>query len=190
MDKTVSSIVEFLSDFSAKKVGTILFILFLIAVALVFYERLTDSSALRKLEKVNLVLTEIEKAETLTPEQETQLQGIRSSMLVHLEETLADDSFSLALKTSKVTLSLDGLLRFICGGLALFIATFVLAIKSRRNHEHKNTAMATGVLGVLFGVIGVFIPQIWWPWFHVFGIPLVAMILLAILGIALQSKGK
>lgn len=190
MDKTMSSILEFLNDFSIKKIAIILFIMFLIGIGLVFYEWLTDSNSLKKLEKANSILIEIEKMATLTTEQEQLIQGIRATILRRLEETLVDDGISLVLKTSEITISLDKLLKFIFGGLFYFITTIVLLVKYRKKPENNNTIIGVCFVGIFFGIVGIFIPQFWWPWFHIFGIPLIAMIFIMIFAMIVYRKEK
>lgn len=190
MDKIFSSIFLFLNDLSLKKVVFLIICICIIGIGLVYYERITDTNALRKIEASNVILESMEESQFLTKEQETQIQELRTTLLNQLENAFENDELSIIFQTKQITISTDRVLRFIFGGLLMFLSSIICFLKSIKRNDLKETAYGLAILAVLFGITGVCTPQTGWPWFHIFGIPIIVFSIIAILTVLLAYQQK
>jgi hypothetical protein len=140
-------------------------------ILLVSYERYTATFRLGRLQKESDLLarlqeTQMRSTNVLDPE----LIRLQAVLLANAAKTIEEKPISLEFVPSKLTFSFDSLWKFVWGG-SLWLVFAIIWLPKSKTKEGKEQIKGFFVLAVVSGVIGLFVPPIWWPWFHIFIFP-------------------
>ncbi|HZF02665.1 MAG TPA: hypothetical protein VE344_12320 [Methylomirabilota bacterium] len=109
--------------------------------------------------------------------------------LTNAAKTIEEKPIGLEFVPSKLSFSFDSARKFFASaGFWLVLAIFNLP--KRKTVEGKNIFNGFLVLAVFTGIVGLFIPPIGWPWFHIFIFPwlLIIGIVVALLPFAIVTS--
>lgn len=171
-------------------------VVFVALCGFAIYEHYTASFRLDRLQKeANLVahLQEIEIRGTNDP---PELRQLESSLLTQTQRIISEEP-TLFFTPPKITLSLELLWKFLAGAAVWWAIGLADILTNKRLKQIPTTKVVIKtvvlmyfLLGLLCGFVGLFVPKIWWPWFHIFIYPwiFVALLLVALLPIVLLSS--
>jgi len=149
---------------------------------LVGYERYTATFRLGRLQKESDLLARLQEIQmrstnAMTPE----LIRIQAVLLTNAARTIGERPISLEFVPTKLTFSFDSLWKCFWGG-SLWLAFAILWLPKSKSKEGREQIKGFFVLAVISGIIGLFVPPLWWPWFHIFIFPwlLIICVLIAI----------
>lgn len=143
----------------------LLFILFMSGAYL--YERYTGYFTLNRLEKSAIVVKQISD---LTQSPDTM--KVKAALLQQVEEGLAlnnRDNF----EPSRYKIFLAGLVPWIFYILGTYYSAPAVPSK-----EKKNERLGLLFIGAVISFVASYLPQIWWPWWHVLFYPVLIVLLL------------
>ncbi len=144
-------------------------------VGFLAFERYTASFRLSRLQKEVDVLTrlmEIEKSSGNEPSKE--LQKARKALIEHTAGIIAEQPVSLAFVPSSLRFSIESFWKFIASGAIWWVYVLVCLLKFKSKKD-KPKILEPLMVGGVVGFIGIFVPAIWWPFFHIFIFPLLLL---------------
>lgn len=159
----------------------LLFLMGFCTLALLSYERYTATFRLSRLEKQTELLTRIRELQMQGTNSAPELEKARRALIDQAIQVIEEKPITLEFVPSKLSFSMDSLKKFFAGALFWLViaACHIPKIKSK---EGKDTFSGVLVCAIISGFAGLFVPPIWWPWFHVLIFP---WLFLAILTIAM-----
>ena len=170
----------------------------LLAVAVAFfisvtlYERYTSSFLLGRLPRSAELISKIQEIELSITNASPALRHDYEALLAQASSAVQEQPMSLGFIPAKLRLQKDAISKFFAGGALWFLFAFIALVTPRSGNDTTAFRGFSGLIafGVVAGLIGIFIPDFCWPWFHIFIYPLVVMflMLLAILPLVYFSR--
>jgi hypothetical protein len=141
---------KFVSDFSWRRLITFLLFLLLIIGALLLYDKYTDNSRLNKIERSTALLKELASLHNQIAQDSTLLP-------IYLDTTKRLHEIVNEHTTMPAWLYI--ILKGFFGALPWLICVFAILPSVKRGDNPPNTILGAGAFAVIFGVIGMFIPD-------------------------------
>jgi len=156
---------------SQNKIVTLIVILVIVTGGFLAYERFTGAFRLGRLQKEAALLSQLQEVQAratnaLTPE----LIQLKGTLFTNASKTINEDRFSLNFVPSKLNFSFDSLWKFLAGGILWWGIGLYFFFK-KKTPDYHNTVWGYAIFAVLSGIASLFVPAVWWPWFHIFIFP-------------------
>jgi hypothetical protein len=167
----ITELIKFLGSPTRGKWPVLITLVFLALAILIGYERYTATFRLGRLQKEANLITQLQEIQArgtnmMTP----QLNELEATLLTNATLTIQESPISLKYVPSRLTFSFDSLWKFLFGASMWLLFALIYFFKAKTPAE-KNTIKGFIVLSILSGFAGLFVPPIWWPWFHIFIFP-------------------
>lgn len=173
MQDFLEALAKLITEFSWKRFFGLLLLVIIVMLGLSLYERFTSSFRLNRLQKEAEILATLQEIEKKGPMADSKLNNTFSQISQELQEASTYRPLTL-----KFAISATPFWKFIAGAsiwLIFSVLTFIDALKTRK-HDDWSVCGFTLVLAVIFGMVGVAIPdqrQVWinyilYPVGHVF----------------------
>jgi hypothetical protein len=149
---------------------------------LVMYERYTATMGLGRLQREADLIVRLEEIQSrVTNAMTPDIIHLNAVLLTNATRTIQEKPISLEFVPSKLTFSFDSLWKCLWGG-SLWLVFAIIYLPKSKTKEGRNTIKSFLVLAAISGIVGLFVPPIWWPWFHIFIFPwlLIICVLFAI----------
>jgi hypothetical protein len=153
-------------DFTWRRLIQVLFTIILGLAIFVAFERYTSYFQLARLEKATQILErlhQIEADEKLSKEEE--LQAIHSKLAAELNVTVS---------TKEISISLDyRFYKFLAGAAPWLLFSFIYVAGFRKRDKTRTVGVIAAIFcGIMFGAIGLLIPDLFWPWLNLIIYPI------------------
>src|SRR6185295_2642095 len=109
-----------------------------------------------------------------------ELLRARKALVTQAVEAIDTKPVTLQFIPSTLKLSMDGLWKLLAGA-SFWCGIALTQIGGIKDPKKRSTMFGMLSVGVITGFIGMFVPSIWWPWFHIFVLPWVFLIVIVIL---------
>lgn len=175
-------LLKYFTNPSWRKLFTVFSVLVILLIAMLLYERYTSSVRLNRLQKAADLLVRLEEIKLHGTNNPPELQRAYGTLMAQTIETIEEKPLSLSYLLSKFTWSVDGLWKF-AAGATLWVVLALFQLPKAATKPGKDRFLGLILLGVASGFVGMFVPQIGWPWFHLLLYPwlfLLAMIVAAL----------
>lgn len=160
----------FFAEFTWKKLRILLAVVVVAIVALFVYERYTSSFQFSRLQRATDLLAKLQEIQIRATNSAPEIDAARKQLVAQVVQAINQKPITLDFVPSKLSIQMDSLLKFAAGGaLWCFLALFY--IPKLRTKEGKNSFIGLIMMAGLTGAIGIFVPPIWWPWFHLLLFP-------------------
>ena len=185
MTNLFTELLKFFGEFNLKKFFATV-VMTLIALALFsIYEFYTSSFRFSRLQKAADLLHRIDEIELQGTNTSPELQRARKTIVTQAVEAIVTKPFTLEIIPSTLKFSMDGVWKFMAGAaLWLFFALF--QIGGLTDPKKRSTFFGLVTVAIITGFMGMFVANYWWPWFHIFIFPWVALLCI---GVALLPFG-
>lgn len=148
-----------------------------VALCIIFsYERYTFSFRLARLQKEAELLGRLEEIEARGTNQPVELEQARKALREQVIESIKARPMSLEFVPSTLTVSMNSLWKFLAGGAGWFLSS-LYQIRKWKTKTGPKDVFGTFCAGLLIGFFAIFVPPIWWPWFHLFVYPVLFMLM-------------
>jgi hypothetical protein len=191
MDKLVERLAEFFSEFTWPRFFALLVVISLLVVAFSLFERYTSSFRLGRLQRTADLISKIQEIETTITNATPELRADYKALLAQTTEAVNSKPISLDFIPGTLRFSIDGLWKFLAGGsLWILLGLFAVREERKKGSSIKNLIGGFVVLAAISGFAGMFVPSIWWPWFHIFIWPLVFLFGVTLLLVPVIYMGR
>lgn len=166
MKDMLEALFKFGSEFTWRKLlalillGAVAFGIFLL------YERYTSSFRLSRLQKASDLLIRLQEIEVHRTNSTPELERARIALMTQAAKAIEESPLSLEFIPMKLTFSVENAWKFLAGG-ALWCVIAVFQLSKLKTKSAKDSVLGFLMLAGLSGFVGVFVPAIWWPWFHI-----------------------
>lgn len=153
------------------------------AIGLIAFEVYTGTWRLNRLKKETELLAQLREIQNTDTNASPELNQALSILKTHTAQAL-EDRISLRFIPSKLTLSLDSLLKFLAGGAIWWLAAIYQLRNIQKKEGFQNFIGILAFAGVA-GFVAIYVPPIGWPWFHLFIYPWVFLIIFVVAALPL-----
>jgi type II secretory pathway pseudopilin PulG len=160
----------FFAEFTLKKLRILLAVVVVGIVVLFVYERYTSSFQFNRLQKATDLLAKLQEIQIRSTNSTPEIDAARKQLVAQVVQAIDQKPISLDFVPSKLSIQMDAVLKF-AAGAALWCLFALFYIPKLRSKEGKNSFIGLIMMSGLTGVIGIFVPPIWWPWFHLLLFP-------------------
>lgn len=178
MANLVEIVIRFLSELSFKKIMSLVILISIFFLCILLFDRMTSTVSLNKIERS---LTILERLNNLDTSKHPELTGIKDKLTEQLSSAITPKSLSTVLSKDVLLSPIDVIrTEFSSWGLwARLIASFtpwllilIAAFHNVWKGEPNSIAVVVGTLliGIIFALIGLLLPNIWWLSFIVYPI--------------------
>jgi len=101
-----------------------------------------------------------------------ELQNDYRALVEQANEAITTKPLSLDILPTTLHFSLDVLWKFLAGGAAWFACGIIMLLKMKGTQAWSALA-GSSMIGTISGFLSIWIPAIWWPWFHLFIYPII-----------------
>lgn len=186
MKEVIEIILKAFSELTLRRFISLILILFMFAIGFMGYERFTSSFSLARIQKSVELLTNIEelRSRDLDPES----KALCDILLEQLQKAVAANPLSIRIVSEPFIVRTVIFWKFLFGGAVWFcFALFSLPKTLRGNTESRNFLYGFVVAGCAFGIVGIIVPAIWWPYFHLFVYPFIISIIIIAISVMAQK---
>ena len=169
---------KFLSEFTWPKLRAVFIVIMLLLGLFSLYEWYTASFRFSRLQKAADLLMRLEELHQKSTNGSPELDRARTILTAQSLKAIEEKPLSLQFVPSNLRVSTKVLWRFLAGA-AVWLALGLVQL-ARREPIKERLSMLFGltIIGGGSGLVGLIVPPIWWPWFHLFLFPLVLLILI------------
>jgi|ERR1051325_5506835 hypothetical protein len=180
MTNLFTELLKFFSEFTWKKCFSIL-VMLLIGFALVsIYELYTSTFRFSRLQKAADLLSKIEEIDSRGTNASQELLRARNALVTQAVEAIDTKPITLKFIPSTLQFSMDSGWKFLAGA-SFWWAIALTQIRGITDAKKRSGIFGMTFVGFITGFAGIFIPSVWWPWFHIFILPWVFLICLVVL---------
>ncbi len=173
MDKAIEAFFALFSEFTWRRVLALLILLGLLFLGFSLYERYTLSFQLSRLQRSAELLMTIHKMESTVTSGNPEIRRASQKLAEQSIHAVETKPLSLDILPSTLRFSTDYLWKFLAGAAAWFgLAISRTPRIARGDKASKTSAAGFFFFGILAGLLGLAIPPLWWPWFHLIIYPL------------------
>lgn len=175
------------SELTLRRFMSLLMIAFICMLGFMGYERFTSSFSLNRIQRSAELLKEL--ADLRKSGLDDELKGVCDRLVGQLQKAVEADPLSLRVVSKPFVFKTEVALKFLFSGAIWFgISLFSIRKALRREQDGVNSFFGLLGAGCIFGILGIFIPAIWWPYFHLVIFPFLIAVLLMISGLFLASR--
>jgi len=172
VELSVKEVVEVVTEFTWRKFFALLVVLAVAVSAFYGYERFTASISLNRLQKSAELIAKLQEIDLTITNNSQELQKDYKALVAQANEAIETKPFSLDVVPTTLHFSMDALLKFLAGGAVWYIFGIIMLLKMKGT-EAWNALAGSSMIGTIAGFLSIWIPAIWWPWFHLFVYPLI-----------------
>ena len=180
MTNLFTELLKFFSEFTWKKLFSIFVILAIAFTIVSIYEIYTSAFRFSRLQKAADLLSKIEELDSHGTNASPELLRARKALVTQAVEAIDTKPITLQFVPSTLKFSMDGTWKFFAGA-AFWCLISLTQIRNATDTKKNNAFIGMVTFGIMNGFIGMFVPNVWWPWFHIFILPLVFLICIMIL---------
>ena len=160
-------------------------ILGLIIAGISTFEHYTWSFRLARLEKSADLLVRLQESEARGTNDSVEVRRARKLLMEQTLQAIEARPITLIVVPSTLSFSMNSVWKFFAGG-ALWYALYLGQIGKWRSESGRKEILGQIFVAVLAGIVAIFVPAIWWPWFHILIYPwlFIAGVVLAIAPVA------
>jgi hypothetical protein len=179
MTSLFTELIKFFSEFTWKKLFSIFVILVITFTIVTIYEFYTSAFRFSRLQKAADLLSKIEEIDSHGTNTNPELLRAKKALITQAVEAIDTKPITLDFVPSTLKFSLDGVWKFLAGAALWFILALTQIIDI--NDKKKRPAFfGMLMIACVTGFCGMFVPSIWWPWFHIFIFPWILLICIVI----------
>lgn len=138
----------------------------LLALGFGCYERYTASFRLGRLQQATELLARLQEVQARSTNSTPDLERARTALMVQAVQAIEEKPVSLDFIPSTLTFSIDGMWKFIAGGV-LWFAVGLFQLSKIKTKQGRNTLLSLLIVAAASGFVAIQVPAIWWPWFHI-----------------------
>lgn len=158
-------------------------VFFIVFIAMVisgvaFYEYYTASFRLARIQKEAELLTHLRQIPIQDTNIVISLAEAQNLLITRTEDIIKERPLSSVLVIPEFEFSKQNLWNFLAGAIFFWVSGFILSMKGVFSNkegdskkQRRDIFLINLLLGVFTGFLGMYIPHIWWPWFHIFIYP-------------------
>lgn len=165
----------FFEEFTWKKLRFLLGVVAVAIAALFVYEHYTSSFQFSRLQKATDLLAKLQDIQTRAAATNSapDIEYARKELVAQVVQAINQKPISLDFIPSKLSIQMDALLKFVAGAALWCLCALFYIPKLRTNEGKKSFIGFIGLAGIA-GAAAMFVPSIWWPWFHLLILPWLA----------------
>ena len=182
MDDIFAELLKYFHKPSLTKILTALGLLGVGLLAVLCYELYTSSFRLDRLQKAADLFVRLEEIRLHGTNNPPEMRRAYTVLIAQTTEAIEEKPVSLRNLLAQITSSTDSLWKF-SAGAALWLVLALFQLPKKATRPGKDQFLGLMLLGVASGFVGVFVPPIGWPWFHLLLYPwlfLLAMLVAAL----------
>ena len=182
MDDIFAELLRYFHKPSLSKILTVLGILGAGLLAVLCYELYTASFRLERLQKAADLFVRLEEIRLHGTNSPPEMRRAYTALIDQTTEAIEEKPVSLRHLFAQFTLSTDSLWKFLAGA-GLWLVLALLQLPRAATRPGKDRFLGLILLAVASGSVGMFVPQVGWPWFHLLLYPwlfLLAMLVAAL----------
>lgn len=191
MKDIIEQLDKFCTEFTVRKFFGVIVVGLLAFGVFLIYERYTSSFQLSRLQKAADLLARIQVVSGSGTNSTPDLDRARNALVAQAVKAIEEKPLSLDFIPSKLTFSMETLWKFAAGG-ALWCMFALFQLSKLKTKEGRQAILGLLMLAGLSGFVGIFVPAIWWPWFHFLIYPwlLIAAVIIALVPVALVAASR
>jgi hypothetical protein len=168
------------TEFTWRRFFALVSVVFVFFILFSLYERYTSSFRLGRLQKSAELIAKIQEIEIGITNSSPAVRQDYEALVAQASEAIRDKPLSLDFIPNTLRLRVDAISKFFAGGALWFLFAFIALVTPRSGNDTTAFRGFSSLIafGVVTGLIGIFIPDFCWPWFHIFIYPLVVMFLM------------
>jgi hypothetical protein len=170
-DGVISAIDKLLSEFSWKKLFTLLIVIAVVVLSLIAFDYFTKYFTLLRLEKEIALFQEVSANST-----DSRLTDLHSSLIGKLSETIKSESTISGLFGISGGIPLWFYLSFSMAAPWLLVALAFIPGIFKKEANSASAVVGLIIISIIFGIIGNFIPEFWGGWVRYLLLPIVVFI--------------
>ena len=154
-------------------------ILFIAFTIVSIYEIYTSAFRFSRLQKAADLLSKIEELDSHGTNASPELLRARKALVAQAVEAIDTKPITLQFVPSTLKFSMDGAWKF-CAGAAFWGALALFQIGGITDPKKRQALIGTLMVSGITGLVGMFVPSVWWPWFHIFVFPWIFLLCLVV----------
>jgi hypothetical protein len=173
MDKIVEAFFAVFSEFTWRRFLALIILFGLLVLGFSLYERYTSTFRLSRLQRSAELLIKVHEMESAITNGSPELQHASHMLVDRSIHAVEIEPLSLDVLPTRLRFSTDYLWKFLAG-CAMWVALAISRVSKIVRGDKASRTSAFGLLlfSILAGLVGIAIPPIWWPWFHLVVYPL------------------
>jgi competence protein ComGC len=186
-----AELLKIFSEPTWRKIAMVLSLVLASLVALLVYERYTASFRLSRLQKETELLTRLQEIQNRGTNRSPDLDRAQMALVVQTVQAIEEKPFALEFVPTRLTFSMDSLWKFFAGGTIWWVYG-LFQLSKIKTKEGKKEFYGTLSIALIMGFFAMFVPPIWWPWFHIFIYPwlLMVAVIVVLLPLAIPAFGR
>lgn len=189
MKDLFEALLKAFSELTPRRFISLLLVLGLCFLGILAYERFTSSFSLGRIQKSAELLARLNDLQSHNLGQ--QSKEISDKLLAQLQKAVEADPLSLRIVSQPLVVKTEALWKFLFGGGLWFVFALAnLRKMARREKDSGNLFLGLVAFGIFCGVVGVFVPTVWWPFFHILVLPLIVVAFFVTFGLVMAGKSK
>jgi hypothetical protein len=191
MTNLFTELIKFFSEFTWRKLVAVIFMVLILVGLFSIYELYTSSFRFNRLQNAAELLIKLEQMESTATNQNDQLKQARTALITQATEIINNKPITVSIIPTKLdfTLSFGWFYKFVFGASFWFVIAVFVRLKAK-NTKDKSASLGMLTFSVFTGISGMYFSEIWWPWFHIFILPLLSLVGLAVLVVPIGYFAK
>jgi hypothetical protein len=169
MTDFLEALLKFFTEFTWKRLLALIIVLVVTFGLFSLFERYTSSFRLGRLQKAADLLVKVQEIENNT-NRPPELELARHALIEQTVEAIKTEPLTLEFVPATLKFSMDTVWKF-AAGAAFWCFLGLFQIHKLRDKKTKEALAGLLLAAIVSGIVGTFIPTIWWPWFHIFIYP-------------------
>lgn len=182
MTNLFTELLKFFSEFTWKKLMSIVVMLAIAFCIVSIYETYTSTFRFNRLQKAADLLSKIEEIDSHGTNTSPELLRARKALVAQAVEAIDTKPITWQFIPSTLKFSMNVVWKFLAGA-AFWCSLALTQIGGIGDAKKRSPMLGMILVGIITGFIGIFVPSVWWPWFHIFVLPWVFLIFILILAL-------
>jgi hypothetical protein len=144
-----------------------------------WYESYSQSFYIARLQKETALLAQLQEIEAKGTNRVPELQRMQKDLMEQTLKTVESVPVRLTPAFANLKPTSHWVWKFLAGG-ALWIFSALAELRNWSKPGTLKEVMGNLGVAILAGFVGLFIPSVWWPWFHIAIYPLIFTVISAV----------
>jgi hypothetical protein len=181
MDKALEKLLELFSEFTWRRFFALVVVAFVVLLAFSLFERYTSSFRLGRLQRSAELIAKIQEIELAMTNASPELKNAYKALVSQATEAIETKPLSLDFVPSTLHFSLDILWKFLAGAAMWTLLGLIVMARTKPGVNRYNLFVGSTTSATACGIVGIWVPPMWWPWFHIFIFPVIFLMAIFVL---------